>query len=76
LYTSPKIITVIKSRRIKLAEHVARMVQMRNACKILVGKREDKRPVGRPRCRQEVIITTLREIGWEVVGGLAASGSG
>jgi hypothetical protein len=40
LYTSPNIVRMIKSRRIIWAGRVARMVQMRNACNILVGKRE------------------------------------
>jgi hypothetical protein len=38
LYASPNIIQAIKSRTIKWAEHVARMVEMRNKFKILVGK--------------------------------------
>jgi hypothetical protein len=37
---NPNIIRVIKSRRMKWAEHVARMGEMRNACNILVGKPE------------------------------------
>jgi hypothetical protein len=40
--SSPSIIRVIKSRRMKWAGHVARMREKRNACKILVGKREGK----------------------------------
>jgi hypothetical protein len=38
LYSSPSIIRVIKSRRMKWAEHVARMGEVRNAYSILVGK--------------------------------------
>jgi hypothetical protein len=41
---------------------------MRNAYKILVRRPEGKRPLGRPKCIWEDIITMdLREIGWEVV---------
>jgi hypothetical protein len=46
LYASSNIIRAIKSRRMKLAAHVARMEQMTNACNILVGKPE---PLGRRR---------------------------
>jgi hypothetical protein len=42
--------------------------EMRNANKILVGKPEGKRPLGRHRCRREDNIRMdLREIGWEGV---------
>jgi hypothetical protein len=40
---------------------------MKNGCNILVGKREGKRPFGRPRRRWEDIRMDLREIGWEGV---------
>jgi hypothetical protein len=53
VYTSADIIRKIKSRRMKWAGHVARMGDMRNAYKILVGKPEGKRPLGRPRRRWE-----------------------
>jgi hypothetical protein len=56
---------MIKSRRIKLAGHAARMVGKRNAYRIFVGKQEGKRPFGRPRMRWvDNIILDLREIGW------------
>jgi hypothetical protein len=42
---------MIKSRRMRWAGHVARMGDTRNAYRILVGKAERKRPLGRPRCR-------------------------
>jgi hypothetical protein len=51
LYSSPGIIIMIKSRRMKWAGHVARMGETRNAYRILVGKPEGKRPLGRPRRR-------------------------
>jgi hypothetical protein len=51
LYTSPNIITMIKSRWMRWAGHVARMGKKRNAYRILVGKPEGKRPLGRPRHR-------------------------
>jgi len=45
LYTSPNIIRVIKSRRMRWAGHVARRERdMKNTCKILVGKPEGKKP--------------------------------
>jgi hypothetical protein len=51
LYSSPNIIRMIKSRRMRWAGHVARMGESRNAYRILVGKPEGRRPLGRPRCR-------------------------
>jgi hypothetical protein len=51
LYFSPSIIRMIKSRMMRLARHVARMGEERNAYRILVGKPEGKRPLGRQRRR-------------------------
>jgi hypothetical protein len=51
LYSSPSIIRIMKSRRIKWVGHVARMGEKRNAYRLLVGKPEGRRPVGRPRRR-------------------------
>jgi hypothetical protein len=51
LYSSPSIIRMIKSRRMRWEGHVARIGEKRNAYKILVGKPEGKRTLGRPRCR-------------------------
>jgi hypothetical protein len=48
LYSSPRIIRMIKSRRMRWAEHVVRMGEKRNTCRILVGKPEGKIPLGRP----------------------------
>jgi hypothetical protein len=58
LYSSPNIIRIIKSRRMRLSGHVARMGEKRNACKLLVGKPEGKRPLGRPRRRWDGVMWT------------------
>jgi hypothetical protein len=64
---SPSINRMIKSRRMRCAGHVARM-GANNACRILVGKPEVKRPLGRPGCRREDNIRMdLREIGCGVM---------
>jgi hypothetical protein len=51
LYCSISIIRIIKSRRMRWAEHVARMGEKRNVYRLLVGKPEGKRPLRRPRRR-------------------------
>jgi hypothetical protein len=51
LYSSPNIIRVIKSRIMRWAGHVARMGEKRRAYRILVGRPEGRRPIGRPRRR-------------------------
>jgi len=51
LYSSPNIVRVIKSRRMKWDGHVARMGEERGVYMVLVGKPEGKRPLGRPRRR-------------------------
>jgi hypothetical protein len=67
LYSSPDIIRQIKSRRMRWAGHVARMGEGRNVYRVLVGKPEGKRPLGRPRRRwKDGIKMDLREIGWGV----------
>jgi hypothetical protein len=50
-YSSPSIIRIIKSRRMRRAGHVARMREKRNAYRLLVRKPEGNRPLGRPRRR-------------------------
>jgi hypothetical protein len=56
---------MIKSRRMKLAGHVARMGEKRTAYRISVGKPKGKRPLGRPRRKWvDNIKMNLREIGW------------
>jgi hypothetical protein len=68
LYSSPNIIRMIKSRRMRWAEHVAHMGEKRNAYRILVGKPEGWRPLGRPRCRWvDNIEIDFRELGWDGV---------
>jgi hypothetical protein len=57
---------MIKSRRMRWAGYVARMGETRNAYRILVGKREGKRLLGRPRRRWvDNIKIDLIEIGWD-----------
>ena len=53
LYSSPNIVWVIKSRRMRWAGNVARMEEGRVVRKVLVGKPEGKRPLGTPRRRWE-----------------------
>jgi hypothetical protein len=65
LYPSPSIIRIIKSRRMRWAGQVACMGEKRNAYRLLVGKPEGKRPLGRPRCRWvDNIRMDLGEVGW------------
>jgi len=51
LYSSPNIVQVIKSGRMRWAGHVARMGEERGVYRVLVGKPEGRRPLGRPRHR-------------------------
>jgi len=53
LYSIHNIVLVIKSRRMRWAGHVARVGERRGVYRVLVGKRESKRPLGRPRHRWE-----------------------
>ena len=53
LYSLPNIVLVVKSRRMRWAVHVARMGEGSGVHRVLVGKPEGKRPLGRPRRRWE-----------------------
>jgi hypothetical protein len=68
LYSSPSIIRIFKSCRMRWAGHVARMGEKRNAYRLFVGKREGKRPLGTPRQRWvDNIRMDLAEVGWSDV---------
>jgi hypothetical protein len=68
LYSSPDIIRQVKSRRMRWVGHVARMGEERKVYKVLVGKPEGKRSLGRPRRRwEDGVRMDLEEIGLEGV---------
>jgi hypothetical protein len=65
LYLSPNIIQVIKSRIMRWMGHVACMGEKRGAYRILVGRPEGRRPLGRPRHRwEDNIKVDLQDVGW------------
>jgi hypothetical protein len=65
LYSSPNIIRMINSRRMRWAGHVARMGETRKTYRILVGKPEGKSPLRRPRRRWvDNIKIDLKNRGW------------
>jgi hypothetical protein len=65
LYSSPSIIRIIKSRRMRWAGRVAPMGEKRNAYRLLVRKPGGRRPLGRPRRRWlDNIMMGLVEVGW------------
>jgi len=71
LYSSPNIVRVIKSRRMRWAGHVARMGEGRGVYRVMVGKPERKSPMGRPRHRwDDNIKMELQEVGCGVWTGL------
>jgi hypothetical protein len=64
LYSTPRIIRIIKLRRMRLTGPVARMGEKRNSYRLLVGKLEAESPLGRPRRRWvDNIKMDLREVG-------------
>jgi len=64
LFSLPNIVRVVKSRRMRCAGHVERMGEDRGVQRVLVGKPERKRPLGRPRRRWEDNITMdLQKVG-------------
>jgi len=65
LYSSPNIVLVIKSKRMRLAGRVARKEERRGAYTVLVGKSEGKSPLGRPWSRWKANIKMdLQDVGW------------
>jgi hypothetical protein len=65
LYSSPNIIRVIKSRRLRWAGHVARMGEERGAYRILFGRPEGRRQLERPRTRwEDNIKMDVPDVGW------------
>jgi len=63
LYSLPNIVWVVISRRMRWAGHVARMGEGRGVHRVLVGKPEGRRPLGRPRLRwEDNIKTDLQEV--------------
>ena len=64
LYSSPNIVRVVKSRRMRWVGHVPCMEEERGVHKVLVGKPEGTRPLGRPRRRwEDNIKMDLEEVG-------------
>jgi len=64
-YCSPNVVQVIKSRRMRWARHVACMREGRGMYRVLVGKPDGKRPLGKPRRRWENNIKMdIQEVGW------------
>jgi hypothetical protein len=64
-YSSPSIIKISNSRKMRWAGHVARMGEKKNSYRLLVGTPEGKRPLGRPRHRwADNIRMDLGEVGW------------
>jgi hypothetical protein len=72
LYSSPTIVRVMKSRRMRWTGHVARMGEGRSVYSVLVGKPEEKRPLRRPRRRwEDNIKADIQQMGCGVWTGLS-----
>jgi hypothetical protein len=69
LYSSPDMIRIVKSRRMRWAGYVARMGEKMNAYRVLVGSPEGNRLLGRHRCRWGYIKMDFRGIRWVVWTG-------
>jgi hypothetical protein len=64
LYFLSNIVRVVKSRRMRLVRHVARIGEERGVHRVLVGKHQGKRPIGRPRRRwEDSIKMDIQEVG-------------
>jgi hypothetical protein len=71
LYSLPNIVRVVKSRRMRWAGHVARMGNDRGVHRVLVGKPEKKRTLGRPRRRW---VDNIKMDFWKLRGGVVGTG--
>ena len=64
-YSSPNIVRTIKSRRMKMAGHVARLRDRKGSYRVMVTTLEGKRSLGMPRRRwKDRVIIDLQEVGW------------
>jgi hypothetical protein len=73
LYSSLNIVRVIKSRRMRLARHVARMGEGRGVYRVVVGRSEGKRPLGIPRRRW---VDNIKMDLKDLLGEIHSAGSG
>ena len=77
MYSLPNIVRVVKSRRMRWAGHVARMGEYSGVHRVLLGKPEGNRPLGRPRHRwEDNIKMDHQEVGGGRAWGLDGVGSG
>ena len=68
LYSSPYVVCVTKSRRMEWAGHVAHMGERRVVHRVVVGKLEGRRPIGKPRLRGRIILSWIFRR-WDVGAG-------